>query len=210
MSDILKIINFNIKCPKCKQFPIIDFPFNENYNSIIKYKCHSQNYEQINLENFHNLFLSSNCLLCDQKGNYKCFCSIFCEDDYLYHILISKHNNYQNIINFNINNIFEFYCFNCDKKYIKKNFKNEEHNNHYFIEYDELLKKFINYSLFLTENIKNIKINKIDILYSILFPSIYYFQLGYFKYIYNLQYLFIQIVYYLKENNININEFYYS
>ena len=42
-----------------------------------------------------------------------------------------------------MNNIFEFYCFNCKKKYIKENFKNEEYNNHYLIEKNKLFKNFL-------------------------------------------------------------------
>ena len=146
MTYILIKINFNIKCPECKQFPIIDFPIIYDNNSIINYKCHSQNYNKITLENFINIFTSFNCLLCDEKANYICFCGIFCKDHNLYHLLISKHKNKHNIVNLNVNNIFDFYCFNCDKKYFKRIFKNEEHNNHCFIECDKLLTKFINYS----------------------------------------------------------------
>ena len=203
MSDILNKINFRIRCPKCKQFPIIYFPI-EDENSVIQYKCHSHNYEKINLKNFMNLFLFYNCLLCEEKGDYKCFCGIFCKYDYLYHILTSKHN-IQSRIYLNDNNIFEYFCFDCDKKYLKQLFKNKEHNNHNFIRINELLKKYKDYKLLLNPYIQINVQNKInDIINSIYYISSNYFERGYFKYITNLENLITSMK---KNNNFIIADF---
>ena len=113
---------FKIKCTKCKTLPLFDFTFDNKNNVIIKYKCHNENLEIFSLNNF--IYESFKCEICEDKGINKCICGLFCKDDYLYHLLISKH-----ILNkMKIENIQEFkYYFNNWDKIIE--IKNEKHNN---------------------------------------------------------------------------------
>ena len=68
---------------------------NENILKI-EYKCHNQNYQKISIDNFFNIFKSNKCEICDEKSN--CIYGLFCKDNYLYHILVSKYNINKEII----------------------------------------------------------------------------------------------------------------
>ena len=111
----------SIECPKCKRLPLFDIDFQNNH-CLIKYKCHNNQFEEISLDRFK-------CKECKRKNiRYICYCGLFCEDDYLYHILITKHdriNIHQKIIK--LDKTFKYYCFDCNQ------IINEEHQNHYFL-----------------------------------------------------------------------------
>ena len=130
MSNKMNEDIFKIKCDKCKQLPLFNFNFDNKNNLIIKYKCHNENFEIFSLnQNF--IYEPFKCVICADKGINKCICGFFCKDDYLYHLLISKH-----ILNKNkIKKIKEFiyYCNNFDKII---DIKNEKHNNNDSINYN--------------------------------------------------------------------------
>ena len=163
----LKKIN-SIKCPKCEKTPLIKVNI-ENNTILIEYKCHQNKFEEISPDKFIN-FLSVKCELCQRclpNLDYTCYCGNFCEDDYLYHLLISKHQNIKvdeekNEFNneekneFN-NEPFKFFCFSCNTIF-HENFNIEEHNNHYFIDYNTLINLYNNYSNFISNNINQKKI----------------------------------------------------
>ena len=115
---MIKLINeniINIKCPQCKQLPLFYFIINNSNNLLIKYKCHKKDFDEISLNNFKNVFESFDCKICDEKGINKCICGLFCKDDYLYHILISKHKN--KIIKLDNKNEFKYYSIICENKF---------------------------------------------------------------------------------------------
>ena len=91
MSKIINENFINIKCPQCKQLPLFNCIINNSNNLLIKYKCHKKDFVEISLNNFKNNLESFDCKICDEKGIIKCICGLFCKDDYLYHILLSKH-----------------------------------------------------------------------------------------------------------------------
>ena len=191
-----------IKCPECNIFPLFDFNFEKNDYSI-KYQCHNKNMEEISLDKFTNFFCKHiKCKECKIKdGEYKCYCGLFCKDDYLYHILISKHNqiNIQTKI-FKLENIFNYYCFDC-----KQIFDEEDkiHKNHNFINYEKFIKYLNNYVIFIFQNLKNQKFlhQKFNqILNSIFYHSLNYIEQKYYQYYLNLQNLIISMIHCLKNN----------
>ena len=141
---------FKIKCVKCKQLPLFDFNFDDKNNFIIKYKCHNENFEIFSL-NKNFIYEPFKCVICNGKGINKCFCGLFCKDDYLYHLLISKH-----IINqMTIENIkeFKYYCNNYDKLL---DMKNEKYNNHDLINNQQLILKSTIFAKYFFEIIMNL------------------------------------------------------
>jgi hypothetical protein len=193
---MIKLINenfINIKCPQCKQLPLFNCIINNSNNLLIKYKCHKKDFVEISLNNFKNNLESFDCKICDEKGIIKCICGLFCKDDYLYHILISKHNLKDRIIKLDNKNEFKYYSIICDNKFEFKN----NNNNKLSIDY------YSNFLQFIFENIiKNNYLKEIQILYSIFYNSLYNLGKGFYNYINNLEMLINPIIYYFKENNI--------
>ena len=135
----------SIECPECKRLPLFDIDYQNNKCSII-FKCHNKKFEEISLDKFK-------CKECKRKNiKYICHCGLFCEDDYLYHILITKHdqiNIHQKIIE--LDKTFKYYCCDCNQ------ICNEEHQNHYSLNYDKFIIYLNNYVIFIFEKIKNMK-----------------------------------------------------
>ena len=209
MLNELKKISL-IKCPECKNLPIIEISL-DNKTNTIKYICHKNKFEDISLEKFKDFLQPIKCKECQKKnGNNICYCGLFCEDDYLYHILISKHkqiNIIERIIQFNNNETFKYFCFNCNKKF-NENFKIEEHKGHYFFDDNNLIKYFHKLSVFIFENINKMDFKDntiIEIIFSIFYTSLDYFQKGFYKYYLNLENIFVSIIYYFKDINNNID-----
>ena len=190
----------NIECPECKRFPFFDINF-ENNDCLIKCKCHNKKFKEISLNKFMNFCNPSKCKECKIKNiKYICYCGLFCEDDYLYHILTSKHNrinDYQKIIK--LNKTFKYYCFDCNQIF------NEEHQNHYYLTYEQFIIYLNNYVIFIFEEIKKMKyINEeiTQILILITYVSINNIEQGYYEYYLNLQNLVISMIYF-KNNDID-------
>ena len=81
-----------IECPECKRLPLFYVVFQNNH-CLIKYKCHNKQFEEISFDKFINFNNHIKCKECKRKNiKYICKCGLFCEDDYLYHILITKHD----------------------------------------------------------------------------------------------------------------------
>ena len=201
MSNKMNEDIYKIKCSKCEQLPLFDFNFDNQNNLIIKYKCHNENFEKFYLnQNFINEPFK--CEICGDKKIKKCICGFFCKDDYLYHILISKHN----LNKIKIENIkdFKYYCNNCDKIL---DMKNEEHNNHDLINYQKYILKVANFGKYFFENISKIKqLNQINLLCIIYYNSLYNLKEGYYRYLNNLENLIIKMIYYFKDNKIIDNK----
>ncbi len=175
----------NIECPKCKRLPLFDFDF-ENNHCIIKLKCHNKQFEEISLDKFMNFSNPIKCKECKSENiKYECYCGLFCKDDYLSHILITKHdqiNIHQKKIK--LDKTFKYYCFDCNQ------ICNEEHQNHYSLNYDKFIIFLNNYVIFIFEKIKNMKFLKeeiIRILHLIFYDSLNYIEQGYYEYYLNLQ-----------------------
>ena len=193
--------NINIECQECKRFPLFDIKF-ENNDCLIKYQCHNKKFEEISLNKF-KIFSNDSikCKECNYKvPEYKCYCGLFCEDDYLLHILISKHERAKKVIK--LDKIFKYYCFDCDQIFEDK----ENHQNHYFLNYEQLIKFFNNYVIFLFKSINKLEyLNNqiIQIFNSIFYISINYIEQGNYKYYLNLQNLIFPIIDILNNNNID-------
>ncbi len=116
-------------------------------------------------------------------------------------ILITKHdqiNIHQKIIK--LDKTFKYYCFDCNKIF------NEEHQNHYSLNYDKFVIYLNNYAEFIFEKIKNMKFLKeeiIQILDLIFYASLNYIDQGYYEYYLNLQNLVVSMTYCLNNNDID-------
>ncbi len=186
-----------IRCPECNKFPFLQIILNNNDNHLLFYKCHNDKFNFISFDNFVKSFVKLEiCFLCKRKWNKCCIvCNkFFCNDDILFHLIISKHIFKKNECKHQKNKFY--YCTKCNIK-LCKNCKYDIHGAHRVINNKGL--KYIfktlndfcnNYSSFKIENnlknqkfivflLKLIKIIKYYIENNLWLNEVFYFLLNF-------------------------------
>ena len=146
-----------ISCPQCGKLPLINIILDIKDNNIIQYKCHEE-FNDVLIENFSNSFIKEQLsILCKEEFNSYCFAcnKYFCKDDFLYHMIISKHK----ITSECSHRINKFnYCINCKIKLCKECINNPIHGPHQILSEKDLIKYNINISEYIN-NFRDLRIN---------------------------------------------------